>query len=177
MFYQSASPLTILNLIPVSRLQFFKNLFPAFFLIFLVQHVNAQDIIRQRPCSDENLKKEADSLKLEFQKQGFIVVREASMMMESEYEMPVIVPLTEGSYYQFVFIGDLSSRLYEVRMYDFREKQVVYEKHFGDGVESNIISYSYIPRFSEYHMIKPVQVNKVKKKNVCGYIMMLKRVK
>ncbi len=137
----------------------------------------AQDVIRQRPCADANLKLAADSLKEEFKKQGFVVVREASMMMESEYEMPVIVPLNEGSYYQFVFIGDLSSRLYEVRMYDFREKQVVYQKHFGEGVESNIISYSYIPRFTEYHMIKPVQVNKVKKKDVCGYIMMLKKIR
>lgn len=137
----------------------------------------AQDVIRQRSCADANLKLAADSLKEEFKKQGFVVVREASMMMESEYEMPVIVPLTEGSYYQFVFIGDLSSRLYEVRMYDFREKQVVYQKHFGEGVESNIISYGYVPRFTEYHMIKPVQVNKVKKKDVCGYIMMLKKIR
>ncbi len=46
-----------------------------------------------------------------------------------------------------------------------------------DDKSGNIISYSYIPKFTEYHMIKPVQVNKLKKKNVCGYIMMLKKVK
>jgi hypothetical protein len=99
------------------------------------------------------------------------------MMMESEYEMPVIVPLTQGSWYQFVFIGDMSSKLYEVRMYDYNEKQVVYVKHYGQDKDANIISYSYIPKFTEYHMIKPVQINKVKKKNVCGYIMMLKKIK
>jgi hypothetical protein len=108
---------------------------------------------------------------------GFIIVKEATMTMESEYEMPVIVPLTQGSWYQFVFIGDLSSKLYEVRMYDYNEKQVVYKKHYGDGMESNIISYSYIPQFTEYHIIKPVQVNKKKKKGICGYIMMFKKVK
>jgi len=99
------------------------------------------------------------------------------MTMESEYEMPVIVPLSEGNWYYFIFIGDLSSRLYELRMYDFNEKQVIYKKQFGEGVESNIISYAYSPKFTEYHIIKPVQVNKVKKKNICGYIMMLKKVK
>lgn len=99
------------------------------------------------------------------------------MTMESEYEMPVIVPLNEGSWYQFVFIGDVTSKLYEVRMFDWNEKQVVYEqKRFGD-VDGNVISYSYIPRFTEYHMIKPVQVNKRKKKDLCGYVMLLKRVK
>ena len=137
----------------------------------------SQDVIRQVSCFDSTLKREADSLKQNFFKQGFVVVREATMMMESEYEMPVIVPLTEGSWYQFVFIGDLSSKLYELRMYDFNEKQVVYIKHYGVDNLANIISYSYIPKFTEYHMIKPVQVNKVKKKNVCGYIMMFKKVK
>ncbi|KAA9041517.1 hypothetical protein FW778_05715 [Ginsengibacter hankyongi] len=139
--------------------------------------VYSQDVIRQVSCFDSTLKKEADSLKESFYKQGFIVVKEATMMMESEYEMPVIVPLTQGSWYQFVFIGDLSSKLYEVRMYDYNEKQVVYVKHYAQDKMANIISYSYIPKFTEYHMIKPVQVNKLKKKNVCGYIMMLKKVK
>jgi hypothetical protein len=149
-----------------------------FLLLLAIQFSGkSQDVIRQVSCSDSTLKKEADSLKEGFLKQGFVVVREATMMMESEYEMPVIVPLTQGSWYQFVFIGDLSSKVYEVRMYDFNEKQVVYVKHYGDDKSGNIISYSYIPKFTEYHMIKPVQVNKVKKKNVCGYIMMLKKVK
>lgn len=135
------------------------------------------DVIRQVSCMDSTLKHQADSLKIALYKQGFVVVKEATMTMESEYEMPVIVPLNEGSWYQFVFIGDLSSKLYELRMYDFDERQVVYQKHFGEGMESNIISYSYIPKFSEYHMIKPVQVNKKKKINICGYILMFKKVK
>ena len=59
-------------------------------------------------------------------KKGYILLKEASITMESEYEMPVIVPLTQGSSYQFVFIGDYTSRLYEVRMFDWDEKQVVF---------------------------------------------------
>ena len=139
--------------------------------------VFGQDVIRQVSCSDSTLKREADSLKANLYKQGFIVVREATMTMVSEYEMPVIVPLTEGSWYFFVFIGDLTSKLYELRMFYYNEKQVVFKKQYGEGVESNIISYSYIPKFTEYHIIKPVQVNKLKKKNICGYIIMFKKVK
>ncbi len=154
-----------------------KNLALVLILLQLQFSGYSQDVIKQVSCFDSTLKREADSLKQNFFKQGFVVVREATMMMESEYEMPVIVPLTEGSWYQFVFIGDLSSKLYELRMYDFNEKQVVYIKHYGEDNLANIISYSYIPKFTEYHMIKPVQVNKVKKKNVCGYIMMFKKVK
>jgi len=137
----------------------------------------AQEVIRQESCDIRPYQEQIDSVKSLFTSNGYILLREASMTMESEYEMPVIVPLTQGSWYQFVFIGDLSSKLYEVRMYDYNEKQVVYKKHYGDGMESNIISYSYIPQFTEYHIIKPVQVNKKKKKGICGYIMMFKKVK
>jgi len=158
-----------------------KNLFRSHILIFILLvlqfSVFGQDVIRQVSCSDSTLKREADSLKVNLYKQGFIVVREATMTMQSEYEMPVIVPLTEGSWYFFVFIGDLTSKLYELRMFDYNEKQVVFKKQYGEGVESNIISYSYIPKFTEYHIIKPVQVNKIKKKNICGYIIMFRKVK
>lgn len=138
--------------------------------------LKAQDIIRQQACSNEYIVHQADSIKQNLAKQGFIIVKEASVTMESEYEMPVIVPLTEGSWYQFVFIGDISSKTYEVRMFDWNEKQVVYQKKMWGDVDGNVISYSYIPQFSEYHMMKPVQVNK-KKKNLCGYVMLLKRIK
>ena len=154
-----------------------KLLFTTIFSTILsVVQLNAQDVIRQAACSSPSILQQADSMKILLAKEGFIVVKEASMQMESEYEMPVIVPLTEGSWYQFVFIGDISSKLYEVRMFDWDEKQVVYQKKMWGDVDGNVISYSYIPRFSEYHMIKPVQVNK-KKKILCGYVMLLKKVK
>ena len=158
-----------------------KNIFRNHLLILLLLALRftvcGQEVIRQVSCFDSTLKREADSLKSSLYTQGFLVVREATMTMESEYEMPVIVPLTEGSWYYFVFIGDPTSRLYELRMFDFNEKQIIYKKQYGEGLESNIISYSYIPKFSEYHIIKPVQVNKLKKKNICGYIMLFKKVK
>ena len=144
---------------------------------FTAKAQKGDDVIRQVSCFDSTLKSQADSLKLLLYKQGFVVVREATMTMESEYEMPIIVPLNEGSWYHVAFIGDMSSKLYEVRMYDQDDRQVVYQKHFGDGMESNVINYSYIPKFSEYHMIKPVQVSKKKKKNLCGYFIIFKKVK
>ena len=135
----------------------------------------AQNVIRQAPCLSPSILQQADSMKLLLAQQGFMVVKEASMQMVSEYEMPVIVPLTEGSWYQFVFIGDMTSKLYEVRMFDWNEKQVVYQKKYWGDVDGNVISYSYIPKFSEFHMIKPVQLNK-KKKDLCGYVILLKKV-
>ncbi len=133
-----------------------------------------KDVIKQQSCDVNPYQQTVDSLKKIFSTEGYTILREASMQMESAYEMPIILPMTKGTLYQFVFIGDPSSRLYEVRMFDWNERQVVYKKNMWGDVDGNIISYAYAPQFTEYHMIKPVQVNKNKKK-LCGYVMLLKK--
>jgi len=137
----------------------------------------SQDVIRIQECNSPSIKNQVDSLKSLYSKDGFVVFKEASITMESEYEMPVIVPLKQGEWYQFIFVGEPTSRLYEVRMFDWNEKQVIYQKKMWGEIDGNIISYSYMPQFSEFHMIKPVQVNKQRKKNLCGYVMLLKKAK
>lgn len=147
-------------------------------LLLLSRAVLAQaDVIKIQSCNNSLIQHQVDSLKALYSNDGFVLLKEASVAMESEYELPVVVPLTEGSWYQFVFIGDYTSKLYEVRMYDWDEKMVVYQKKQWGDVDGNIIAYSYVPKFSEYHMIKPVQVNKQKKTNLCGYVMLFKKTK
>ena len=133
------------------------------------------DVIRVKSCENSQIAQQVDSLKKLYSADGFILLKEASITMESEFEMPVIVPLNQGSWYQFVFIGDYTSRLYEVRMYDWNERQVIFQQKKWGEIDGNVISYSYQPQFSEFHMMKPVQVNKQKKKNLCGYVMMFKK--
>ncbi len=152
-----------------------KTIFLFVALTFLAITSYSQDVIRLQSCSNEMINKQVDSLKKLYGNDGYVLLKEASISMESEFEMPVIVPLTQGSWYQFVFIGDYTSKLYEVRMYDWQERQVIFrQKKWGD-VDGNVIVYSYVPSFSEFHMMKPVQVNKQKKKNLCGYVMLFKR--
>jgi hypothetical protein len=145
------------------------------FLLILSTSIYAQDVIRLQECKSVTIQTQVDSLKTLFAKDGFVVLKEASITMESEYEMPVIVPLQQGSLYNFVFIGEPTSRLYEVRMFDWNEKQVVYQKKLWGDIDGNIISYSYIPKFTEFHMMRPVQINKKQKKNLCGYVMLFKK--
>ena len=145
--------------------------------LFGLHRLQAQgDVIRQQDCIQTSFLPQIDSIKQSMSAQGYKLVRESSMAMESEYEMPVLMPLQERNWYHFVFIGDPTSKLYEVRMYDSDDRQVFYQKHQWGDVDGNIISYTYAPKFSQYHMLKPVQVNKVKKKGLCGYVMMFKKV-
>src|SRR5689334_13156126 len=69
----------------------------------------SQEVIRVKECSNDDILRQVDSLKKLYAKDGFTVMKEASITMESEYEMPVIVPLQQGTWYQFVFIGDITS--------------------------------------------------------------------
>lgn len=146
-------------------------------LLFSKNGFSQNDVIRLQSCENDLIKRQSDSLKSLYANDGFILLKEASITMESEFEMPVVIPLNEGTWYQFIFIGDYSSKLYEVRMYDWDEKMVIYKKHQWGDVDGNVIAYSYIPKFSEFHMMKPVQVNKKKKKGLCGYVMLFKKVK
>ena len=149
-------------------------LLACFYLLFPPLLRAQNDVIKLQSCEGNPYQQTVDSLKRACSQQGYVLLREASVQMESEYEMPVVLPMQAGTVYQFIFIGDPSSKLYEVRMYDFNERQVVYKRNQWGDVDGNIISYTYVPQVSEYHMIKPVQVNK-KKKNLCGYVMLLKK--
>ena len=140
-------------------------------VLALCTSVFSQDVIRLQSCSDPLIERQVDSLKQLYGKDGFEVMREASIMMESDYEMPVILQLNERTMYQIVFIGEYTSKLYEVRMYDWDEKMVSYQKKQWGDIDGNIISFNYIPKFTEFHMIKPLQANKKKKKGLCGYVM------
>lgn len=146
-----------------------------FIFVMFCSTAFSQDVIRLQSCNNNFIQKQVDSLKNLYSHDGFMLLKEASITMESAFEMPVVMPLNQGSWYQFVFIGDYTSKLYEVRMYDWDEKQVIYQKKQWGDVDGNVISYSYIPQFSEFHMMKPVQVNNDKKKNLCGYVMLFKK--
>ena len=135
---------------------------------------NAQPMVQKAAFENAAIQSQADSIKELYGKMGFTVAKESGMAMESEYETPVILPLKQGTWYRIVFIGEMTSRLYEVRMFDWNEKQVFYAKKMWGDVDGNVISYDYIPQFTEYHLVKPVQINK-KKKQCGGYFLIFKK--
>ena len=151
-----------------------KHFFLLIMLAVVVSHKGYTQAIMQVDCTDSLIVREADSVKDAYEKLGYTLLRENSVSMQSQYELPILLPLTKNDWYQFIFIGDPSSILYEVRTYDWNEKQIQYQrKNHGDS-SYNIIDFSFIPETSQYYMIKPLQVNK-KKKKMCGYVILFKR--
>jgi hypothetical protein len=150
---------------------------PLAMLIFamLSMHSIAQPMVDSGIIADVVMTRQTDSLKNLFNQDGFVMIKEATITMKSQYEKPIILPLTEGTWYRIIFVGDKSSKLYEVTMYDWQEKRVIYQKQRSKDKDGNIINYDYIPRFSEYHMIKPLQINH-KKKDVNGHMILFKKI-
>jgi hypothetical protein len=151
-----------------------KTVFLLSFILFTCT-VFSQEVLRLQPCQNPAIETQADSIKQLVAKDGFTLLRENSITMESEYEVPAFVPLQQGSLYHFVFIGEPGSKLYEVRMFDQDENMLIYEKKAGS--EGNIIAFSYVPNSTLQHMFNSLQVNKKKKKGLCGYVMLFKKTK
>ena len=66
---------------------------PLFLIAFTLITAAAfsQDVIRLQSCSNEIIGRQVDSLKSLYSKDGYILLKEASINMESEFEMPVIL--------------------------------------------------------------------------------------
>jgi hypothetical protein len=152
-----------------------KNFVVASLFALFGASAGAQPLIRYEEHMDAGIQRQADSIKRVLVNNGFIIVKENSVNMESQFEFPVIVPLNAGTLYQFVFIGEMSSKIYEVRMYDWSEKQVFYKKNMWGDIDGNIITFRYTPPQDEYHMMKVLQINKTKKTDIAGYVMLFRR--
>ncbi|SHF61799.1 hypothetical protein [Flavisolibacter ginsengisoli] len=153
-----------------------KNLLLPFLLITIsCTCAFSQEVLKLQPCNDSLIHVQADSITKAVALEGFTLLKENSVTMESQYELPVIVPLQEKSLYHFVFIGDHNSSQVEVRLIDADGNMVIYEKRSRS--ESNFISFSYVPKVTLYHQFRILQVNKKKKKGLCGYVMLFKKTR
>lgn len=152
-----------------------KNLALILITVLLTATARAQGAARPAGDLDPTINRQADSLRKLYMANGYILMKENAVNMESQFEFPVLMQLQAGVQYQFVFIGEMSSRLYEVRMFDWAEKQVYYKKHMWGDIDGNIIAYPYAAPHTEYHLLRVLQVNKQKKKDLTGYVMLFRR--
>jgi hypothetical protein len=63
-----------------------NHLFIAFFL-FISHSAISQEVIRLQSCTNDMIAQQADSLKNLYTKDGYVLLKEASITMQSEFEM------------------------------------------------------------------------------------------
>ena len=87
-------------------------------LTMSILSANSQsNVIKLQSCNDQLIAHQVDSLKKLYTDDGFLLLKEASITMESEFEMPVIIPLTQGSRYQFIFINRFQNIIQSIVAY------------------------------------------------------------
>jgi hypothetical protein len=151
-----------------------------FILIFIIQYSAATAQRINLPVyfdidAMQNLY-QIDSIKTLFAEQGFSMVKESAVQMINNYESEIFLPLKQNQWYKFVFVGDLSSKSFQQRLYDFGEKKVIIINQKIKDAEANIIQFDYIPMFAEFHALKSLQINKTKKL-VKGYFLLFRKIK
>ena len=131
----------------------------------------AQPLVKNIALDNAYILTQADSVKSAFEKDGFILSKASTMVMESNNELPVILSLTAGTSYRIVFIGENTSSSSEMKLMDWNDKQVAFKKNNG---ENNVIAYDYKSNTTAYHMIKPAQTNN-NANQLSGYFMVFKK--
>ena len=134
----------------------------------------SQDI-QKPPCVRPAYQVQVDSLKQSLASRGYCLMKEASITMESTYEMSVVMQLEQGNMYHFVFIGDPASMEYQVTMFDWKERMVFCKKSQRQAADGNIMYCSFEPEASKQHIFRPLQVTTAESKTLYGYVLMFRK--
>lgn len=132
-------------------------------------------------CKDATLLVQSTELKESLTKQGFEVINDAMLSMDSKDNFPIVVRMQSGVYYQVIFLGNTRSKRMNLELYDVNQKKIITKEQQPLNQTSNIISFSFTPptngdytfilsQTMKQEMFKP-------KESVCGSftIMRLKK--
>lgn len=156
--------------------RFVKKTSPLLFYVTLLFFTPAysQEMI-QESCLNDIVLKQIDSIKNVQTGAGFFLLKEATLSMRSRLERTVILPLKKGVFYQFVVVGEQSSKLLEIGMYDWNENEVFFQEKKNRHAGKNYVNISCIPDTTGYYLIKILQVNRQEKMNLCGHILLFQK--
>lgn len=152
------------------------------FLFFIVFSVNAraQHYAPKIGCKDATILVQANELKESLAKQGFEVVNDAMLSMESREDFPIVMRMQAGVFYQIAFIGNTRSKRMNLDLFDPKMRLLIQKEQQPLNQTSNQISFSFTPAESgDYNFIlsqtMKQELMKFKGKPVvCGSICILK---
>jgi ssRNA-specific RNase YbeY (16S rRNA maturation enzyme) len=145
-----------------------------FLIVFLFLSLTGQ-AQKQAPrigCKDAALLVQSTEQKESLTKQGFEVLNDAMLSMDSREEFPVVVRLQAGTYYQVVFLGNTRSKHMNLDLYDTQKEAILHKEQQPLNQTSNVISFSFTPATSGDYSFLLSQVMKQEvfkaRQSVCG---------
>ena len=152
------------------------------FLFFSIGAIGASKAQSPSPrigCKDASILIQATELKQNLLQQGFVVLNDAMLSMDSREDFPVIARLQAGLYYQIVLIGNTRSKRMNLALYG-PDKELVLRKEQQPVSSSNVISFSFSPSSSGDYTFLLSQTMKQEllafksKESVCGSFCILR---
>lgn len=117
-------------------------------------------------CIDPAIRAQAQDIKQHFQKQGFVVYRDAMISMSSMEPYPVVVQLQKGQFYQIIFVGNAMDSKIRIDIYNGADQKIDEKLVMRNRDQPNYISYSFIPESTDAYMFMLLQ--RLKNKEMCG---------
>ena len=111
-------------------------------LIAFITSSNAQGSYPKIGCKDANLLVQITELKSNLTKQGFEVINDAMLSMDSREDFPVIVRMQAGTYYQIIFIANDASKRMNIDLYGTNKEILIQKEQQPLSQNSNVISLS-----------------------------------
>lgn len=146
------------------------KLLAAFLLLSLT--AQAQKQAPRIGCKDATLLVQSTEQKENLGKQGFEVLNDAMLSMDSREEFPIVVRMQAGIYYQVVFLGNTRSKNMDLDLYDTDQKVILHKDQHPLNQTSNVISFSFTPANSGDYTFMLSQAMKQEmfkaRQSVCG---------
>ena len=129
-------------------------------------------------CKDATLLVQSQDLRESLTQQGFEVLNDAMLSMDSKEDFPIVVRMQAGLFYQIVFIGNTRSKRMNLHLFDGKKKEVLSKEQQPMNQTSNVISFSYTPDISGDYTFMLSQTMKQEafksKESVCGSFTILR---
>lgn len=121
-------------------------------------------------CQDPVLRAQAVDIKKHYSEQGFKVLQDAMINMESMVPFPIMAQLQRGQLYEIIFVGQQAATNHRMVMYDGDNRKVdekfVFKK---SGVDvTNYIIYEFIPERTDLYLFE--FMTRLKNKEFCGSV-------
>ncbi len=117
-------------------------------------------------CMDQAIRLQGEQMKHDFKAQGMEMYKDAMLTMSPKQPYPIAVQLTQGTLYQFIFVGNKEASKLYFELFDGADTKLVNKVIDNDG-SKNFMIYSFIPQKTDLYLL--VVSQKVKgKRDVCG---------
>lgn len=124
-------------------------------------------------CMDPVVRQQAEHIKKHYLSQGFMMFRDAMINMTSMDAVPVMMQLTKGRLYEFIYVGQPDGTHHKLVLFDGNDRQIaekyVYKKK-GE-LPSNYLIYEFTPERTDTYLL--MVATRLKNKEFCGSLSVL----